>query len=331
MILNFLRKNWFLLGILFTLFCGFLIPDPGRILNPSSITASFIVIILFFITGFTLPSEAIKIGLRDLQLHIYIQTFIFFIVPLYFVFTSYLLKNYIREELIIGIYALSCLPTTVSSCIIFTQLSGGNVVGTMFNASFSNVLGTIISPLLLSFLLKRVGQSLPVEEVLKLVLNICLMIFVPFIIGQVLRFFIKDFVIKHKKKMAVLSNILILIIIYFALSKTAGNTLLKENINYMLLPFGYLAISNILLVFLSYSGSRILKLNNQNTISIIYTAPQKTLAMGVPLLSIYFSYNPDILGLTILPLLFYHPWQLIVAGIIKGSSFLKKLQRNDET
>ena len=40
--------------------------------------------------------------------------------------------------------------------------------------------------------------------------------------------------------------------------------------------------------------------------------------MGVPLLGIYFARNPEMLGLAVLPILFYHPFQLLVAGVIRG-------------
>jgi sodium/bile acid cotransporter 7 len=329
--LSFIKKNWFLFGILIAVALGFLIPDLGKTLNPSSITNISIVIVLFFITGLTLPSESIKKGISDIRLHLYIQLFIFLIVPLYFLLTSSLLKSYIKEELLIGIYALACLPTTVSSCIIFTQLSEGNVVATIINASFSNVIGTIISPLILSLLMKGAGQGLPVGEVVKIITDIILKIFIPFLIGQTLRIFIKEFAINHKKKMGIISNVLILIIIFFALSKAVGNRFLKENAEFIILPMIYLAFSQLFLVFISFYGAKLLKFPNQDIISVIYTAPQKTLAMGVPLLSIYFSYNTALLGIAIIPLLFFHPWQLFVAGIIKGSPLLRKLQTDDGT
>ena len=50
----------------------------------------------------------------------------------------------------------------------------------------------------------------------------------------------------------------------------------------------------------------------------VFVAPQKTLAMGVPLLSTYFAAQPEVLGIAMIPLLFYHPWQLLTAGVAKG-------------
>ena len=48
----------------------------------------------------------------------------------------------------------------------------------------------------------------------------------------------------------------------------------------------------------------------------LFVAPQKTLALGAPLLTTYFASEPDVLGLALLPLIMYHLWQLAVAGFL---------------
>ena len=58
-----------------------------------------------------------------------------------------------------------------------------------------------------------------------------------------------------------------------------------------------------------------------------YAAPQKTLAVGVPLISTYFASNPEIIGLALLPLVFYHAWQLLVAGVVKSTRFVREAEQ----
>ncbi|MQY62918.1 MAG: hypothetical protein GH143_01180, partial [Calditrichaeota bacterium] len=87
----------------------------------------------------------------------------------------------------------------------------------------------------------------------------------------------------------------------------------------------YLALSFFILVFLAYGGAKLWNFPKEHIISVIYAAPQKTLAVGVPLLSTYFAHTPDILGIALLPLLFYHLWQLFISGIIKNLYMVKKL------
>jgi sodium/bile acid cotransporter 7 len=221
--------------------------------------------------------------------------------------------------LYVGIFAVAVLPTTISSCIVFTQISGGNVMGTMFNSALANILGVILSPLLLSLLMRGCGDSLPAAEVLKILRNLSLQMLIPIACGQILRRFFQNFATKQKKPLSVVSNIFILFILFFAFSKTAGNPNFVGNLRSLLGPFAYLAATHILLLFIAYAGARLFRFSRENTISVLYVAPQKTLAVGVPLISTYFAATPEALGIALLPLVFYHAWQLLVAGFVKSS------------
>ena len=317
-VLTFLQKNWFILGILTTVVLGFAVPEGGPLLNRGSVAANALVVVLFLISGFTLPSERVVEGIKEFRLHIFIQLFIFVLIPLYFLVVVALFRAHIDERFIVGIYALSCLPTTVSSCIVFTQLSGGNVVGTMFNASIANIAGVLVSPLLLSLLLREGGHGLPAEEMLRVFRNLALKMLLPIAVGQALRFFLREFSVTHKKKFGVASNVCILFVIYFALASAAQNSMFRDSLRLMPMPFILLAVSHIVLVAIAFGGAKLLGYSRENIISVVFAAPQKTLAMGVPLLSTYFAQDLGMLGVAMLPLLFYHPWQLLIAGFIRS-------------
>jgi sodium/bile acid cotransporter 7 len=61
--------------------------------------------------------------------------------------------------------------------------------------------------------------------------------------------------------------------------------------------------------------ARALGLNREDTIAAAFCAPQKTIASGIPLAKAIFGAHPG-LGLILLPILFYHPLQLIVCGVL---------------
>ena len=319
MLLSFLKRNWFLLGILAALLCGFLSPRLGTKLNPASVTTTTIVVVLFLISGLTLPSETIKTGMRDIKLHAYIQLFVFIATPLFFFFSTQFLRGHIDPGILVGMLALGCLPTTISSCVIFTQISEGNVTGTMFNASLVNILGIVLSLLLLSFFLQGAGQALPVGAITRILASVCLKMLLPIAIGQALRLLLRQWASAHRKTLSVVSSALILVIVFFAISKSAGNPMFAGNLTKLVLPILYLALAHVVLVLGAYGGARLLRFSQENMISVLYAAPQKTLSMGIPLLSTYFAYDTEMLAVAILPLLFYHPWQLMVAGFIRNT------------
>lgn len=322
-----LKRNWFLIGILAALLSGFFLPGIELVSNPNGIARTVLIVLLFLISGFTLPSEAIASGLKDFRLHIYIQTFVFLFIPAFFLLTTLPFRSVWGQELYPGIFALSVLPTTISSCIVFTQVSGGNVMGTMFNAALANILGVVISPLLLSLLMRSGGDPLPASEVLRILRNLGLQMLVPIACGQLLRRFFKEVAVKQKKRLSAASNIFILFILFFSFSKTARNPEFMSNLIAMLGPFGYLAVAHILLLLIAYGGARLFRFTRENMISVLYAAPQKTLAVGVPLISTYFAANPEISGLALLPLVFYHAWQLLVAGFVKSTRSVREAEK----
>jgi sodium/bile acid cotransporter 7 len=257
--------------------------------------------------------------LRDVRLHLYIQIFIFLVIPAFFLLTTLPFRSRWDHELYTGIFAVAVLPTTISSCIVFTQVSGGNVMGAMFNAALANILGVLLSPLLLSLLMRGSGDPLPAAQVLKILRNLGLQMLIPIAFGQILRRMFQEIALKQKKRLSVASNIFILIILFFAFAKTAGNPGFIGKLRSLLGPFAYLAAAHLLLLTAAYAGARLFRFSRENRITVLYTAPQKTLAVGVPLISTYFATAPAALGLALLPLVFYHAWQLLVAGFLKSS------------
>jgi len=316
--LQLFRKNWFLFGLVFALVLGGLLPGAGDTLNPDGLTQRIFVFIFFFMVGFTLPSEQILHGVRNVKLHATAQLFIFLLIPLYFAATAPLFQDYLGGNLVIGLYALSVLPTTVSTSNIFTQTSGGNTVGTMFNSALSNTLGIVLSPLLLSVFLAAGDAGLPPEEILAVFQSLGLIMFSPFVIGQVLRRRAWNLASRLRSRVSTVSSLLILAIVFFTISSTADDPLFLGRVAELPVPFLFLALSHFLFIGFAVVIGRLLSFPREDRVSLLYLGPQKTLVVGIPLLSVYFAGRSDVLAFAILPLLFYHPFQIFVAGIIRG-------------
>jgi len=322
--IGFIKRNWFLLGLLAALALAILFPPLGKILNPAKFTTNGSVVLIFFLSGFSLSSEAVLRGVRQVKLHLFIQAFCFVLIPLYFVCTSAALKNVLDPRLLIGIYALSCLPITISTSVVFTQITGGNVAGAVFNSSLANLAGIIISPLLLTTMIQQAGVQLPAGEVLRILRDLALKILLPFGIGQVCHWFWPIFAAGHKKKFSNISSILVLLTVFFAFSSAAANGTLNSLSRPLLVLFAYLAFSNIVFMVLAYWGAGLIRMGRENRLAALFCAPQKTLAMGVPLLTTFFASQPELLGMALIPVLLYHPWQLLTAGFARHSRWVKE-------
>ena len=311
-----LKKQWFIFALLLAVSAGITFPQAAS-LNPGGRLTSLIVALVFLGIGFTLPSESLIRGLTKWKRHLFIQGYIFFFTPLFFLLTLPIIRPYITVELYIGLLALSVLPTTISTCSVFTQISHGDVALTLFNASFSNIIGVFLSPILLSLLLREVGASIPISVLIDIITGLAFKMIVPLAMGQLLRFRYHQAAVDKKALVGIASNLMILSIVFLTLAKSASTPILKNSAPLMMIPVLYLMVIHFLLIGIAVGIARLLRLPKTEMISIMYAAPQKTLAMGVPLMSAYFADKPVLLGVAILPLLFYHPWELFIAGLLK--------------
>lgn len=317
-----IRKNWFLLGIIAALFTGFLLGEHAANLNPGGWTNRAVVFLMFLVTGLTLPTDRIRQDLSTPRLHIAVQLFIFVVAPVVFLTAIPLFRDAMDGQLLVGIFALSVLPTTVSSCIVFTQAARGNTVAAVFNASFANTAGIFLSPLLLSLLLSNAGRGLPPEQLAATLRGLAVNMLVPITVGQIGRIPLRAVVERHRKALGVVSSTLILIVVVFAFARTVSNSEFAHYAAELPWAFVYLAGVHLTLVGLVLLTARILRLTPQDRITAMFVAPQKTLALGVPLLTLYFG-GQDVLGVALLPLIFYHPFQLLTAGVLKELPFVR--------
>jgi sodium/bile acid cotransporter 7 len=294
---------------------GVVFPDLIHGFNQRWRISPTVVRLLFLIIGFTLPSDRLRSGLRNARLHLFLQLFIFVITPLFLWSTATLLRPLLGSSVLVGIFALSCLPTTVSSCIVLTQNSGGNTVGSAFNATVANVAGIFVTPFILSLLLKA-EIDVDAAETGKVMIKLLTKMVVPIVVGQLLRLFFRNFARAHGKKLGKASRIGILLIVLVSVAASASRDDFFPNLRAMPTALVYLALAHLTLLSLAYLLPRWWGFSREDRISALFVAPQKTVAMGAPFLTIYFATRPDLLGIALLPILFYHPFQLIVAGIV---------------
>jgi len=315
---HWLRSNGFLLALVGAVLVAFLLPEPGArggVLH-ADLVNNFGIALILFLQGLSLAFEKIKSGAGNWRLHTVIQAFTFLVFPavgILFHFGVPLLWPGEPAAIRDGFLYLCVLPSTVSTSVVLTAVAHGNTPGALFNAALSNILGVFLTPVLVQLLMHTTGQTASFGPLL---LKILLLTLLPFFVGMGLRRYVKNWVEAHKAWVARLSNSVIVFIVYSAFCDSVVEKVWQRH------GLGTTALVLLFatLLFAGMSGlvglvCRWLRFSREDSIAIYFCSVKKTLAMGVPLAMLIFGNRSD-LPLILLPIMFYHPLQLLVNGML---------------
>jgi len=318
------RPDWFLIGMGAAVALAWAFPDPGAkggSLHPELVN-SLGVSLIFCLHGLTLSLASLAAGTRKWQLHLLVQLGTFLAFPLLGLLLLTLTAGRIDENLRTGLFFLCALPSTVSSSVALTATARGDVPAAVFNATLSSLLGVLLTPWWLGLALGASGHSLPLGRV---ILDLCLWLVLPLFIGQALRPLLGAFAMRHKARIGVLDRVTILLLVYTSFCDSvkthvwsSGTTLLGVSILASVVLLG-------LMLCVVWLVSGILGFEAAERITAVFCASKKTLASGVPMARLIFGTAPG-LGLILLPIMLYHPIQLVVGGWLAGR-FARRSER----
>jgi sodium/bile acid cotransporter 7 len=201
----------------------------------------------------------------------------------------------------------------VSSSVALTSAAGGNVAGALFNATLSSLLGVFLTPLWIAFVLKATGVRQPLGPV---ILDLMLWLVLPLVVGQLCRPLFAGWATKHKSRINVADRATILVLVYtsFCDSFKSG---VWENNGWMTLALVILISTVLFALVMTAMGlaSRGLGFSREDRIAAMFCGSKKTLASGVPMARLIFGAHPGI-GLILLPIMIYHPLQLVICGVL---------------
>jgi sodium/bile acid cotransporter 7 len=307
--------DWFLCGMLVATLLSYLFPRFGA--SGGSMHAEWVinigVFLVFFLHGVNLSSEQIRHGLKNWRLHLMVQSFTFLVFPLIWLLSDKLLGSQVPSLLMLGFFYLCALPSTISSSVALTASAGGNVPAAILNASLSSVLGIFITPLLVSFVMGSGAGGIDLGSTL---LNLCAMLLLPLVLGQLLRPLFGKFFARHKRYTNIADKLVILLLVYAAFCNSMVSGIWQQQGNSVILSalMGSAMLLAIVL-WMTTRTSRALKFSPADEIAAVFCASKKSLAAGAPMAALIFGANPG-LGLILLPIMIYHPLQLIVCSVM---------------
>jgi sodium/bile acid cotransporter 7 len=314
MALRRLLPDSFTLALLAIILLASLLPCRGETARAFNLATDGAIALLFFLHGAKLPRAAIMQGVLHWRLHLTVFASTFVLFPLLGLALQPLGHVLLTPQLSMGVLFLCALPSTVQSSIAFTSMAGGNVSAAVVSASMSNLIGIVLTPILVTLLLASHGHAGPSWQG---VLDIVLQLLLPFLLGHVARRWIGDFVDQHKLMLRITDQGTILLVVYTAFSAAVVQGLWRETPPSALVAT--LAICALLLglvmSLLTWSARR-LGFHRGDEIAIVFCGSKKSLASGIPMAKILFAGQLGGLGALVLPLMIFHQLQLMVCAVV---------------
>ncbi|SMO52278.1 bile acid:sodium symporter family protein [Paracoccus laeviglucosivorans] len=301
----------YMLLLIGTAILGLVLPAKGIAAEILSHVTFWAVTLLFFIYGAKLDPAAVKAGLLNLRLQslTFLATYLLF--PVLGVLLAAIFGPLLGTAMTMGVLFLAVLPSTVQSSIAFTSMSGGNIPAAICAASLSNIVGVVLTPLLVAKLLHVEGGGVSLDAIEKIGLQILL----PFVVGQIVRPWIGEFVKKHKLLTMVVDRGSILLIVYAAFSAGTVSGLWSQiPAQSMVLSFVVISIFLALAMGIMVAVGRLFRLPQADQAVLFFCGSTKSLASGLPIASAIFP--AATVGATVLPVMMYHMLQLLVCSFI---------------
>lgn len=304
-----LRLDPFIVALLAVAVTGALLPAQGRVLDAVQVLSMAVIAGLFFLYGARLSTAEAVAGAARWRVHLVILAITFVLFPVLGLAVERAAAAWWSAPLASGVLLLCLVPSTVQGSVAFTGIAGGDRAVAVVAASLSNLLGVLITPLLVAVLLG--GDT---HVTLGSVARIVGLLLVPFLLAQVLRrWWVGDFVARHDRLLKRYDRGSILFVVYVAFS-SGTNAGVWSAVSWVDGAILLVVVASLLVFGLGIAALLARPYERPQRIAILFCGSNKSLASGLPMATVLLP--PHQVALLILPLMAYHQLQLITCTLL---------------
>jgi len=278
--LHTLKKNWFMLGlvaisiIVVLDFTGILV-SPGLWLKNHH-GPDIVIVVIFILSGIALDTRQIREGLADFKGTLLALFIIFLAAPVIAYFFSLLP---IETGLVLGIFLVATMPTTLSSGVVMTGSAGGNMAHSLLITIIANSLAIITIPISLSFLIGGNDNQVIHIDQLSIIIKIATLVLFPLIVGIVTRRLFSAQLRPILPYTSTCNQLGILAIVWMALC--GGRNAIVSSLDSIILIVIIVFFFHLCLVSAALWLTKVFKIAKGKRESVIFMGGQKTLALSV--------------------------------------------------
>lgn len=200
----------------------------------------------------------------------------------------------------LGLIVMCCVPVTLSSATVITELARGNTAWSLLITVIMNIVGIFTIPLMLKISIKE-AEGINISA-WNLLLKLILLVLLPFIAGLSAK---KIAQFKTRAIVAYIPSTCVILTVYTA-SATSSELIYKCSLLNILLLIATVFLIHIILMITAAMGGKILKLESPELKALMFVSSQKTLPIAISVLAMLC----DKPGAAIIPCLLFHFTQL---------------------
>lgn len=309
-----LKKHWFLIGLTFVF--ALTLGDPtglvaggGRWLRAHR-GPDIVIFVIFLFSGLLLNPAQIRAGLTDIRGTLTALLLIFGVAPLLAVVPG---KLGLDPGILVGLFLVASMPTTLSSGIVMTGAAGGNMAHALVVTIAANALSVVAVPFILSALLGLVGAGGPVAiDKGAIIFKLAFLVLVPLAAGLFLKSRVREWSERYAPMLSKANQCLILVMVWVAASQSRNAIVASGDLvpTVCILVFCYHGA----LLLAAFLATKLAGLEPGRRESVIFMGAQKTLTLSVILQVSLFPEVGIALGVCVL----HHIIHLMMDGYLVG-------------
>jgi len=310
-----IKRHGYMLSLVAAAVLGLLWPEPGSkggVLHLDLIT-QLGVMLVFFLHGANLAPKNLRQGVTNWRLHLFVQASTYIVFPAIGALIFFSARDLLPTDLLLGVFYLCALPSTITSSVAMTALARGNIAGAIFNATLSGLIGMLITPALMSIVVSTTGKSLPL---LPAIFGVMTTLLLPFVIGQILRPLLVNWLTRYKALVTLLDRGVIVLIVYASFCESSKAQVWSSYpLVSMVLLFVITALLLLVVLVATTWAARRLNFSTEDEIAAVFCGSKKSLANGMPMANVLLAGHAG-LGVLVLPMMIYHQLQLLVCSVL---------------
>ena len=304
---NSIVRYWFFWGIALVVATAVAMPEAGDLLRRWHIL-KFGIFAVFLITGLTIDLVHIRHPRKNLAA---VTAALLSSLVLFPALTLLLAHFFFiaMPDFNVGALILSAAPVTIASGAVMTRIAGGNIPLSLFICITGNIAAIFTVPFSLDLMIHSQGAIvLPIVE---MIINLFVIIIVPIVIGQVIRTYLRNALASWHKGFSVFSQLVVLMIIFNAVSSSAARLgSAGPQIGSLLM---FVILLHGIVVALNFAIARVISLDRAATAAFTIQTSQKTLTVSYLVWAGYFAADYP---MAVMPAIGYHLTQMVADTLL---------------